>query len=53
MMCKSEHAHIKQPLTRTINVMAGEINCVQYKRTLQHSEQLWQCKWCWLWSHRT
>jgi len=52
MKCQSEHAHIKQPLTCAINVMSGERNCVNHKLTLQHSEQLWQCKWCWWWSHR-
>jgi hypothetical protein len=42
-----------QPLTRAINVMSDDRNCVKYKRTLQHSEQLWLSKLDWWWSHRT
>jgi hypothetical protein len=45
--------HIIYPLKRAINVMSDDRNCVKYKRTIQHSEQLWPHKLDWWWSHHT
>ena len=45
--------HIIRPMARAINVISDDRNCVKYKRTIQHSEQLWLYKLNWWWNHRT